>query len=359
MVLAVLLFQGPSVWLRAKLEEILAKDHLPAISASMVSGDKIFACAVVGDRVYGKASPARLDDRFQIGSIMKVMTATLVARMVDRGVIRWDSTLEEMFPELRGQMEPQYRAVTVDQLLSHMSGMPYQPTTPEEVTDAAGGDSLSRRRYEYVKAAMKDPPEAPPGTKQIYGGGPILVANCLERKLGTTYESLMQSEVFRPLGMTRSGYGNMSSAGQIDGPWEHSWNGKALQPVRPSFSFDRESRSCVGRNGYSTAEDMARFVLANLKRSSEYLEASMWTHLHTALPGSAHGPGWIVTKDTWCGKDVIWHNGSNGKNLALLSISRDRNVGWAVMINAEGPGAGSAYHELEVAISDYLRERGS
>lgn len=350
--------QSPNAWLTAKLTEVWEKNHVPAMAASMVVGDAIIATGVVGTRVAGQDAPARLNDRFQIGSIMKVMTATLVGRLVDQGEIRWDTTLAEMFPELKATMRPEYGRVTVDQLLSHMSGMPYQPSTSETVTDAAGGSNLVTRRYEYTKAALKDPPERAPGAKFVYGGGPILVANYLERKLGRPYEALMQGEVFKPLGMSRSGFGNMSSPATVTGPWEHVWDGRALQPVRPFASFDGEARSCVGRNGYSTAEDMGRFARVHLLRPSDYLKPETWNHLQTAIPGSPHGPGWVVTDETWCGKDVIWHNGSNGKNLALLLVCRDRKVGWSVMVNAEGPDAQAAYGEMERAISDYLKGPG-
>jgi CubicO group peptidase (beta-lactamase class C family) len=69
-----------------------------------------------------------------------------------------------MFPELAKTMNPAYRRVTVAQLLSHSSGMPYQLNTPESLTDGRG-KTVQDKRYEYVKAAVADPPEAPPGTK--------------------------------------------------------------------------------------------------------------------------------------------------------------------------------------------------
>ena len=69
-----------------------------------------------------------------------------------------------------GTMQPAYRAVTVQQLLWHTSGMPYQPRTPESTTDGRARDAVGRR-YEYVKAAGVVKPEAAPGTKNICSGG--------------------------------------------------------------------------------------------------------------------------------------------------------------------------------------------
>src|SRR5205085_1944539 len=117
-------------------------------------------------------------------------------------------------------MKPAYRKVTVSQLLSHTSAMPYQPATPETVTDARA-TTLAGKRYEYVKAAVQDEPEAPPGTKTIYSGGPVIVASYLERLMHQTWEELMKQTVWGPLEMKAAGVGSMATPGTVDGPWEH------------------------------------------------------------------------------------------------------------------------------------------
>lgn len=349
------LAQSPSAFLHAKLQEIQASTGVPALAACMVRDDRPLAWDVVGDRISGRTdAPARLNDRFQIGSIVKTFTGTLVGRMVDRGEVRWDTTLAEMFPELVASMQPVYRKVTVDELMSHTNGMPYQPSTPESVTDERGGASIVARRYEYVKAAVVDPPAAEPGTKVVYGGGPILVASYLERKLGKPYEALMRQEVFDPLGMTRAGFGNASSLGRVDGPWEHTWDGNALHPIEPFASFESETRSCVGRNAYASSADMAAFASAHLRCDPNYLKPETWTHLHTKVHGLEFGPGWAVHPQDWGGQNALTYGGSNGKNDAVIILVGSRHVGWAVMTNCIGPRSDKALDQAQRAISDYL-----
>ena len=66
---------------------------------------------------------AELDDAWHIGSDAKAMTATLAARLVEQGKIRWDTSLAEGLPELAGAMHEAHKPVTLRQLLGHRGGV--------------------------------------------------------------------------------------------------------------------------------------------------------------------------------------------------------------------------------------------
>ena len=87
--------------------------------------DKVVAASVVGVRKYGTQIAAERNDPFHLGSITKVMSATLIGMLIDDGILRWDMTMDEMFPELSRMMQPGYRKVTVIELLSHTGGIPF------------------------------------------------------------------------------------------------------------------------------------------------------------------------------------------------------------------------------------------
>lgn len=343
-------------WLRQELETVRARYQLPALAAAVVSHGRIIAASAVGIRRFGSPVPVTRDDRFHLGSIAKPMTATLVALCVQSGDLGWQTTVSEMFPELAGTMQPAYRGVTVAQLLAHRSGMPYQPVTSENVTDKRGRDASSRR-YEYVKAALLDPPEAPPGTKFIYGGGPVIVASFLERKLGTPYETLMRERLFIPLGMTTATFGNMASVGTADGPWEHDWKDGRFIPVAPRTLQAVQARAPVGRNVVCSIIDLARFAQLHLDGAhgrSRFLQPGNFAMMHTPLPGDRTSPGWMVEAMTWSGANTIWHNGSTGINQAVCTIGVQRDFAACVMTNAGGEPTGKACDEVQFWIGDYL-----
>jgi len=59
--------------------------------------------------------------------VTKAMTATLAAVMVEAGELTWEQTLAEAFPELAEEMDVDWRAVTLGELLSHRSGARRDP----------------------------------------------------------------------------------------------------------------------------------------------------------------------------------------------------------------------------------------
>ena len=76
-------------------------------------------------RAVGGDQSVQPGDVWHIGSDGKAMTATMVSRLVDKGVLRWDTPLDRMLPELAADMRPEYRKVTLLQLMSHHAGLPH------------------------------------------------------------------------------------------------------------------------------------------------------------------------------------------------------------------------------------------
>ena len=93
------------------------------MAAAVVSNGAI-ALGVAGVRTRGKPDKIAADDRFHIGSDTKAMTGMLCGILVDEGKLKWDQTLGNTFPELKKSMNPQYQAVTLEQLLTHRGGAP-------------------------------------------------------------------------------------------------------------------------------------------------------------------------------------------------------------------------------------------
>jgi CubicO group peptidase (beta-lactamase class C family) len=90
----------------------------------VVRDGQIIASGAVGIRRAGAEIPVTINDRFHLDSDTKAMTALLAAMLVDEGKLRWDSTVAQVFPELAPNMNPGLRGVTLEQLLSHTSGLP-------------------------------------------------------------------------------------------------------------------------------------------------------------------------------------------------------------------------------------------
>src|SRR5947209_20474876 len=96
------------------------------------------------------------------------MTATLAAMFIEENKLRWDTTIGEVFPDLKGKIDKQYEAVTVEQLLTHRGGCPGSP--PPSAWNRAWKQigTPVQQRSEFIRAVLREPPEAAPGTKFIY-----------------------------------------------------------------------------------------------------------------------------------------------------------------------------------------------
>ena len=167
-----------------------------------------------------------LDDRFHIGSDTKAMTALLAAMLVEEGKLRWDTAVLEVFPELAPTMDARLKRVTLEQLLSHTSGL--SGDTEELANTLYAGamaqeGNLDEMRYWMVQQGCKRPLKADPGTKWAYSNlGFTFVAAIIERTAGKTWEELVTERVFSPLDMRTAGLGPQPSPGKVDAPLGHA-----------------------------------------------------------------------------------------------------------------------------------------
>jgi D-alanyl-D-alanine carboxypeptidase len=325
-------------WLRDRLEKVRRRYDLPDLGAAIVVGDKVVAASAVGVRKYGTEIAVSQDDPFHLGSITKVMTASLIGMMINDGALRWNTTMEQMFPELVRVMQPGYRKVTVLQQLSHTGGFPFSPSMPMDQITARGKNAVERR-YAYVKAAIVDPPQAAPGTKVIYSGGAVVVMAYIERKTRKTYEQLMQDRLFRPLGMTTAGIADhMASERKVDAPWGHRQTNGKTTAIEPDHHSPVNGRQPVG-GVYCSMADLGRFLAFHLQGArgqAKLLKPETFQVLQTAAPGNGFAPGWSTEHPGWAEGKVLAHSGSIGTHLAICWVVPEENYALCVGTNAAG-----------------------
>src|SRR3954447_12850823 len=138
------------------LQPYLERYDLPALAAAVVKNGEIIASGAVGTRRAGTNNPVTINDRFHIGSDTKAMTALIAAMLVEGGKIRWTSTVGEVFPELAATMDPAVRGVTLEQLLSHTSGIP---------SDTDADEQLIQQSFAQEKLNLDELRRRPPARK--------------------------------------------------------------------------------------------------------------------------------------------------------------------------------------------------
>jgi CubicO group peptidase (beta-lactamase class C family) len=211
--------------LNAMLNPYLARYDLPAIAAAVVKDGKVISAGAVGTRRVGMKIPVTIHDRFHLGSDTKAMTALLAAMLVEEGKLRWNTTPGEVFPELAEKMDPRFRRITLEQLLSHTSGI---PSDNENIVKVFGeamtqDGNLDDLRYWIVQQWSKQPLESDSGTNFAYSNmGYTIVGAIIERVAGKTWDERITEKIFIPLKLRTAGLGPQASLGKIDAPLGHS-----------------------------------------------------------------------------------------------------------------------------------------
>ncbi len=281
----------------------------PALAAAAVKRGGAARFWVDGERAAGSGITATTNDLWHIGSITKSFTATLVARLVDVGAVRWDDAVGDVLGETAPAMRDAYRPVTFRHLLSHRSGLP--GNIPMADFARFGRDTVDARdeRKAFVRIALAMAPKGPAGPTFEYANNGFVTAGAmLEAKLGQRWEDLMRAHVFAPLGLSTAGFGAPGVAGRTDQPVGHAKAPFAEQriPYRVGAGIT-DNPVVLGPAGtiHLSQADMLTYLAAH-RDATDFLEPESWRTLHTPPFGGEYAMGWIVRDD-----GSLWHNGSN------------------------------------------------
>ena len=333
--------------LDAILEPIRAEADLPALVAVVIRGDSgVVGTGAAGVLKAGSAEKVTVDHRFHIGSCTKAITATMIARLVEAGTLKWDQTAAQSLPDLAPTMRPKYRAVTLAQLLEHRGGFPTE-TSPAGRTlleiHGLPGDPAQQRKA-YVALALGTPPQVVPGTQYLYSNmGYTVAGHIAEHATGQSWEALVRRWVFQPLGMETAGFGAPGAPGKVDQPWGHhrGADGK-LVPVEPGPRADNPPAIGPAGTVHCSLRDLVRFVAAHLRGAQgkpTALPPGIYKGLHTPHQDQQYARGWIVVERPWAGGKALTHAGSNTMWYTLIWIAPGKDIAFVVATNYGGKGA--------------------
>lgn len=176
-----------------------------------------------------------------------------------------------------------------------------------------------------------------PRKKYLYSNGAYIVAGAmLEKITGMSWEQLMKTEIFEPLGMSATGFGVPGTPGRIDEPWGHL-HGGFYSPIEPGIYADYPT--VIGPAGliHSTFADYAKFIsdhLAGARGSDGIVTAGTFKTLHTPRQGTSYALGWAIDNDDLAGGRALMHAGSNGRWYAWVWIAPKRDLALVTVTNS-------------------------
>jgi CubicO group peptidase (beta-lactamase class C family) len=277
------------------------------------------------------------------------MTATLVARLVERGTLRFEQTLPELFPDHRATMHEQWSEATLRRLLDHRSGMPPNAAGADWQALRAGQDAPQQARRLLLDSVLAKAPAHRPGSSYEYSNLGYMVAGAaIERATADAYEHRMTELVFGPLGMTSAGFGAPGKPGAYDQPCGHRLDGKELRAVDPGPGADNPAAMAPAGTVHCTLRDWAKFAALHLGVLPEakageapFLREATLALLHEPVEGD-YSCGFAVTTRPWSKGKVLTHNGSNTMWFCVLWLAPAERFGVLVTCNQAGKQAEQA-----------------
>lgn len=343
--------------LNEKLEEIRADHGLPALAAFVVKGAEIAELSAVGKRSQDAEIQVTNNDMWHIGSITKSMTATLAGRMVDEGLVRWNSTIVEIFPEWDGVILDQYRPIELQQLLSMTGGM------SDKFNDQIGlqlqideqNDDLQvsmTQRYQGSSLALSLDHEQVPGGFLYTNASYVIAAAMLEKVGQQEWSSLLNEKVFAVLNITEFGIGAPGIINQLDQPLGHDRIDASgiFEPIYGDLPLVWGPAGLV----HISLQDMTKYAilhLQGLREESDFLAAASFEALYRPRSpgfGGGYALGWIIEND------AITHNGSNGIWIASLIINPQQNTAVFIVANSSPDAAAPAVEDAAQMLAERI-----
>jgi CubicO group peptidase (beta-lactamase class C family) len=185
--------------LRAMAAELVATGKVPGLSIVVVHDDRIVLAEGFGRRSMAGDAPVDADTVFQIASMSKPISGTVVARLVGKGLLDWDSRIADLMPSFRLHDPYPTAEVTVRDLFNHRSGLP----------GGAGNDleDIGYGRDHVIDRLRLVAPSSSFRAGYAYSNAGITVgALAAAATTGKDWETVAEEELFVPLGMATASY---------------------------------------------------------------------------------------------------------------------------------------------------------
>ena len=326
---------GPSGdWLAGVIADLRKENKLVGLGAMVMVDGRVMATAAHGERKIRSGVPIELGDRWHLGSITKSITATMIARLVESGQMKWTDTIGQRFPD--AAIHQDWRPVTLQQLLTHTAGAPANFSHWVSLKQPELGPECTKERRKAVIDAMAEKPAHPPGESFAYSNVGYTIAGVMaESATGVSWEDLVKREVFEPSKLSDAGFGPPKSPSKtLTQPRGHT----VLYGWKISASDDDDNTPIMGPAGAvnMTLRDLCTYATEHLRGelgSGKFLAADTYKRLHTPTLHN-YAFGWVVNQPTnEIPHMVYWHNGSNTMWYALVVFIPGKNMVVAVTSN--------------------------
>lgn len=273
-------------------------------------------------------APVTPDMLFRLGSTTKMLTATAVATLAAEGKVEFRETVGKYVPGL----DPAIAALTLNQILSHTSGLKDTAVMNGRHDDAALGEEIKAWKQDWLFTR--------PGAIYSYANpGFWLAGYVAESVAGRPYADVMEELVFKPVGMASS---TLRPTMAMTRPFSqgHDLVNQQIEVLRPAP--DNAANWPAG-SVFSNLADLSRFAIAMMnggkldgRQVLPQESVKALTTPHADIPGSQAKYGYGLQLDEAGGFEVWSHGGSRAGYGSFITMLPSRQAAVIVLCNRTG-----------------------
>jgi CubicO group peptidase (beta-lactamase class C family) len=269
------------------------------------------------------------DSVFEIGSITKVFTSTILSNLVIDSTIHLNDPIHGLLQFELHESSKEGKPITFKTLANHTSGLPFEPDNINISAEKNPENPYLHYDYELLNDYLKNRAAlgSVPGEKYQYSNlGAGLLGNLLETKTGKDYESLLQEEIFKKYKMknSTSEYGKVKDRIVIGldtcGSRLPHWDCNALK---------------ASGGILSDVNDLSKFILANFSKepSLDLQREATYRNMNTAV-----ALGWEIFEigGERCSMDWYYKTGKMGGYSSAVLMDPKAHLGIVILSNISG-----------------------
>ena len=328
----------------------MSKVNAPGVSVGVGNGPTVRWARGYGLADIEQFVPATADTVYRLASVSKPITAVAAMQLIERGRLSLQDTVGKWLPDA----PLPWRSITVEQLLTHQSGIRHYTAAEDE------SGSAYVKHYASLRDALAifsgDPLVHQPGAKMTYSTyAYTLLGVVIEAASGQDYVAFVTKSIFEPAAMHHSRADDVHALIPNRAPGYAKTDAGVLRRA----SFMDASYKIPGGGWLSTVGDLVRFGTAvqdgTLLKAESFRQMTVARHVNGQNTG--YGLGWIV--DGWGPgtphiAGLVWHGGVQQGVTTNLYMFPDQKVVVAVLCNLEAQGLAIA--ELGERIAQIVME---
>ncbi len=316
---------------------------IPGIAAGVIKDGEVVFLEGFGE-ARPDGTPVNETTLFQIGSVSKSFTATLMARLVDEGKVKWDDTVKRILPDLDLYDNWIEENLQVKDIMTHRMGIKGQQGTYIPNLGYSRDDV-------YKMMHLLKPGYSFRGSYEYNNITFIIAQKIIEKLSGKSWEDNLKDVILDPLGMyNTSANGEPFAASPYAAvPNDYGWRDSIYHSPLLGEEQALHWLTVVGPAGSvnSTVPDMLKYVRFHLdkgkaggkeiitKRGMDYLHRGQTITSQDSARTTLYAHCWFVEQNS---KYRLWfHTGTTWGFTTLVAFVPEMNLGMVFLVNSDAP----------------------